>query len=157
MKALKRICIPLLFLLMVMGLVACGQPKEPVDVAAFEDACANSGIAFTMYDLSASSGIKEATAVSVALADEYQVEFYVFDTANSAQYYFNNLKNQIVGGRHMFSSKTEVNLSNYKKYTQSADGLYGAVTLIDNTVLFTIDVPEGAKASIKDLFDTLGY
>jgi len=88
--------------------------------------------------------------------NNYQIEFYQISDEESAIEFYNNNKSIFESYKGNTSTETNLAISNYAKYTLSANGQYMVVSRIDNTVIY-VDVDSSYKDEVQDLLENIGY
>ena len=114
---------------------------------------------YTVQDASSQmSEVKEIENVSIAIDkdQEYQIEFYKLDSADSAVIFFNENKEIFENSKTNNNSYSEANMANFSTYTLTTNDKYKLLSRIDNTVLY-IDVVKDAKSEVKEVVKQLGY
>ena len=148
----KNICVFLL-LLMIGGICGCGS-KEALTVDGFNGMMQEKG--FHISDVTEHVKADYVEAISLAVAEDYQIEFYVFSDSESAASVFEQ-------NRSVFEEKSEEkgiqitkNLSNYSFFSIQESGVYRLVARIDNTMLYVV-AEDVHKEEIVELIKELGY
>ncbi len=151
---MKKIGLIVFGALLMLGLTACGE-KEALTASAFKSKMETKG--YEVVDITSNPEYEGvATAVLVAMKDDYQIEFYVVnDNEQSIRAYDQN-KTDFEGLKESGASETEVSLSNHAKYTLTTGGKYRVVSRIDNTFVY-VDVEESKKTEVSDVLKDLNY
>ena len=95
--------------------------------------------------------IKEAT---IAVKDEYKMEFYVLDSKNSAIKMFDNNKSIFESYKMGLSKEASTDFGNSSTYSLSSNGYYMYLSRVDNTLLF-IRVKDIYKDSVKTIINNM--
>ena len=151
---MKKILAILAILVCVISLASCGGPKTAISAATFKEKAEQAG--FTVIDVTDQFTQGDIESAHVAMADGYQIEFYIVPTEQQAITAYEQNKANIESMKDSSSSYTDVNLSNYNKYTQTSAGRYGAVSRIDNTFIY-VNADESYKSEISDFLKEIGY
>ena len=152
----KRYFIIILSLFILFSATGCGN-KNVLSVDDFNKKMEDKG--YTVQDASSQmSEVKEIENVSIAIDkdQEYQIEFYKLDSADSAVIFFNENKEIFENSKTNNNSYSEANMANFSTYTLTTNDKYKLLSRIDNTVLY-IDVLKDAKSEVKELVKQLGY
>ena len=103
------------------------------------------------------AGNEEMESATVAASPEnWQVEFYVLDSKEAAKKMYNKNKEEFEAISNVKKIETNMNGTNYEKYTQETEGLYMVLTRVDNTLLY-VKAPDNAKEPINSFIKELGY
>ena len=97
--------------------------------------------------------IKEAT---LAINDDYQIEFYVLDNASNAKKMFESNKQIFESYKSGVSTEASSNVGNNSIFTLNSNGYYMYLSRIDNTLLY-IRVESKYKDNVKSIVSKLGY
>ena len=97
--------------------------------------------------------IKEAT---LAINDDYQIEFYVLDNASNAKKMFESNKQIFESYKSGVSTEASSNVGNNSTFTLNSNGYYMYLSRIDNTLLY-IRVESKYKDNVKSIVSKLGY
>lgn len=108
----------------------------------------DAGSQFANYDY-----IESAT---LAINENYQIEFYVLSDENYAGRFFANNKEKFESEKGTMSTSSSVNFANGAKYTLNTDGKFKVVTNIENTVIY-LDVNESNKSEVESLLKEINY
>ena len=87
--------------------------------------------------------------------DIYQIDYYEFDTIETAMQIYDNQK-MIIEGSATKSSHTNIESINYDKYEQTSDTNYGVVVRVDNTLIYSL-VKVEHKEEIKSILEEFNY
>jgi len=153
MRIRKKNILIFVLLLMVCGICGCGS-KEVLTVESFNGIMIEKG--FHISDVTEHVKADYVEAISLAIAEDYQIEFYVFSDSESAASVFEQ-------NRSVFEEKSEEkgiqitkNLSNYSFFSMQEGGVYRLVARIDNTMLYVV-ADDVHKKEIVELIKELGY
>ena len=144
----------------VLLLTACGGKSTAITSKEFMNTMTDEG--FNLVDVKEQFNtyeeIKEAY-VALSENEEYQIEFYVLDSGESAVRLYNynkELFEQSKENSSTMSAYTSVDLSNKNKYTLSVDGKIKLLSRIDNTMIY-LNVESQYKDKVKTILKKLGY
>lgn len=151
----------LIFILLISGLfflTGCSFGKKTsITASTFNTTMKEKG--YTVQDVGSQFSnynyVKQAY-VAVNKDYSYQIEFYELQDDSYATSFYNNNKSNFESSKGNASAETSVALSNYAKYTLSANGKYKVISRIDNTVIY-VDVDDNYKGDVTSLLDELGY
>ncbi len=143
-------------LILGLILVGCGKAKEAATVVDFNTHMESAG--FTITDATDQYPEGAVEAVSIAMNDNYKIEFYIVPSTEQAEGAYATNKATIEGMKEQstFSSEKSVGLSNYANYHLTTDDGYYVVSRIENTFLY-ITAPVAHKDEIAELVSGLGY
>lgn len=151
----KNIFLISICFLMLITLTGCGNKKVASSSDFKSIAESNDYIVSDVKNqYSAYDSVKEAYVAQHN--SEYQLEFYVLDSSDSATQMFNTNKKTFEGYKGSSSSESSSNMGNYSKYALTSSGYYMYLCRVDNTLLY-VRVNDSYKDSIKDFVKKLGY
>jgi len=145
-------------LVCVILLASCGGPKTAISAEEFKEKAEQAGLTVmdtTIIDLT-EDGWFDIESSCIAKGNNYRIEFSVFSTEQQAAAFYNEYKIYIESMKGSSSSYSDVNLSNYNKYTQTSAGIYSVVSRIDNTVVYA-SASADYKLEINDFLKDIGY
>lgn len=148
-----KITVFLSLFLCLIGICGCGS-KQPVTVSEFNEIMEEKG--FRVSDATDHVKADYVVAISLALSDDYQIEFYVFTDKDSAVSVMEQNRSVFEETGGNTASTITKNLSNYSFFSLQSDGMYRMVAQIDNTLLYAV-VEENHKSEIVELVKELGY
>ena len=146
----------LLLGIMLLLVTACSISKSEISKEEYTKiAEKNKLIVVDVLDQFA--GNEEMESATVAASPEnWQVEFYVLESKEAAKKMFNKNKEEFEAISNVKKIETNINGTNYEKYTQETEGLYMVLTRVDNTLLY-VKAPDNAKEPINSFIKELGY
>lgn len=147
-KSLLALCIGM----MVLLFVGCSS-KTAITDEDFRTKLEDQG--FEMHDVTEQFG-DQAETVTVAIKDDYQIEFYVMPSVEDAEYSYNLNKNNLEEAKGSSSVNTSASVANYSTYTLSTTEGYAVVSRVDNTFLYC-NVAASHKGDIEQIVKDLGY
>ena len=154
MKKAKLLLTVAAVLLLTALLASCGN-KTPQTGTGFTDIMKNAGFeVLDVTDTTDTDGL--ASAVIIALGENYQIEFYELVDSETGEAVFYENK-EIFDEEHAVKTmSTSVSMGNYNYYAFNAGGEFHLVSRIENTMLYCVaDV--AYKDEIVDHVKTLGY
>ncbi len=137
----------------LMTFTACGK-REALSLEEFNTIMEAEG--YTITDATGQIAPKQITAISLALKDSYQIEFYVFTDADTAASVY--AQNKSVFEENKPSGHVELykNIGNYGYYSLTADGVYYLLSRVDNTMLYAV-ADAAYKSEINAMVKKIGY
>ena len=140
----------------VVLLASCSAfgPKTAITMSTFDTKAEEAG--FTVIDAANQFGEGEIESVHIAMADNYQIEFYIVPTEQQAIAAYNQNKANFELSKGSGSSNSETNIANYSKYTQTSAGMYSVISRIDNTFIY-VNADANYKSEINDFLKAIGY
>ena len=152
---MKKTATAILALLLCVTLLAsCGSPKTAISMKTFDTKAEQAG--FTIVDAADQFEEDAVESVHVAMGDGYQIEFYIVSTEQQAIMAYSQNKANFEAAKGSSSSNSEVNLSNYSKYTQTSAGYYSVISRIDNTFIY-VNANASYKSDINSFLKEIGY
>lgn len=88
--------------------------------------------------------------------DDWNVEFYILNSEDSASSMFNLNKETFEKEKKDISSQSSSNFGNYETYTLTTGDYYMHLCRVDNTFLY-VKVNKENKDAVKKLIKDLGY
>jgi len=145
-----------LALVLILSLLTACSPKIPLTQAAFSDLTGQAG-----YTAEAGCSRFDAWGVtsSVVAADLVRgiaIEFYIFPSPDNAKGAFQEKRSELKALGGTWYSLVEGNYANYNTYRGTHDGIYYALSCIDDTLIY-VETEEANKAAVDDMLKTLGY
>lgn len=159
-KTLRFVCL-ILISIIALGVAACNSDakkkapatKTAVDSARFSEVVGGKGFEVSVLDTRPEDfvGLTEW----VAGADEpLRIHFLVYDTADHAQAYLDNLKS--VNAKRDNAKSDTTQGDNYEYYVATVGDTYNVVSRVDNTVIHVMATQDSQK-SMDDIILELGY
>ena len=144
-----------LFLAFIFLFTGCSK-KTAITSSDFKSKAEAEGYTVTdvISQYSSYEYVKEAYVASSS--DGYQIEFYVLSDKDMAKSMFETNKAIIENANGNNKMKTEVNLSNYNKYSISTSTTYGYLCRIDNTLVY-VNTNKDYKDKVKDFIKKIKY
>jgi hypothetical protein len=154
---MKRVLYIAILAVMVMALTACGS-KQSITAEDFALIMTGAGHSVEQgsIDEQASSVGNIAASYLVAYCGEFHIEFFVFETAETARSIYNNARTALEntrGGSHAYSS---VGLANYNRYSQTTGGRYAVVSRIDTTLVIVVTSSDN-RSDVNAALKLIGY
>lgn len=154
MKLTKVIILVLCFGMLLCVMTACSS-KTPQTVSGFTEVMEAAG--FEVQDVTADMETKDlATAVLVAVGENFQIEFYELIDSETGEGVFYNNKQLFTDEHSVKSMSSEVTSGNYDYYAFNADGNFHMIARVDNTMLWC-EAAKEYKSEIVELVKSLGY
>ncbi len=152
---MKRLIALLVVLSLSVCLVACGASRTAQTADGFSEIMKNAG--FEIYDAVETEATFEwATNVLFALGDNYQIEFYETESAETAQSAFRELKKTLDSEHNTRTLALSKTLNDYNYYAFNSGEEFFLIAGIDNT-LIACTSDKQYRSEILDLVDELGY
>ncbi len=154
MKRFHKFAALAMMMVMLVGLTACSK-KTAISVEEFNDILESKGC--TIEDATGQLAPESITAISLALSDDYQIEFYEFVDNETATAVF--LENKTIFEGHTgsgASAEITKNIMNYSYYSVSTSSTFYMLAQIDNTMLF-VEADVAYKDEIVEIVKELGY
>lgn len=153
---MKNLKFALILLICAFCLVGCGKSKA-ITSNEFKEIMVD--LNFSIIDVKeqfdAYDYIKEAY-VALEKNKNYQIEFYVLDTSDSAKSFYYNNKEIFESSKESTAVYTNVDLNNKNKYTLSTGGTYKLLSRIDNTMIY-LNVDSKYKDEVNKILKKLKY
>lgn len=149
----KTACLFLVFLLL-LGLTACGESKKPINAEDFISRMEGKG--FQIVDATDQFEAGATKSVTIALNDNYQIEFYVLPSTDQATAAFNTNKSSFETMEGNGSSHVSKNIGSYSYYSLTTSEGYYVTARIENTFLYATVAAE-YKSEVGGIIKELGY
>ena len=154
MKLTKVIILVLCFGMLLCVMTACSS-KTPQTVSGFTEVMEAAG--FEVQDVTADTETNDlATAVLVAVGENFQIEFYELIDSETGEGVFYNNKQLFTDEHSVKSMSSEVTSGNYDYYAFNANGNFHMIARVDNTMLWC-EAAKEYKSEIVELVKSLGY
>jgi len=98
----------------------------------------------------------EVAAWKLATGDQFEIEFYVFETDQQARQAYNQIKRHIEDGAGNVRSHSEVNLANYGRFRMTSGGMFSVVSRIEHTLVF-VNTDADNRDDVDAILERLGY
>lgn len=152
---MKKILSLLLGAVMALSLVGCGgAKKEAISANYFESILTSNG--FEMVDATEQFDEGLVESVTIAVNDEYQIEFYVLPSSDQAVAAFAENKANFASMKSGGAKEVTTSLGNYSYYALTTSEAYYVTTRIDNTFIYAT-VAKEHKDTVTDIIKQLGY
>ncbi len=148
----KKVLIPwmLFYLICICG---CGS-RNALTTDAFSQIMEEKD--FTVLDVTEHIKVDYVESVRLAIAEDYQIEFYTFTNKDAAASVWEQNRSVFEEKADEASVRVTKNIANYSFFSLDSAGLYRMVARIDNTMLYVV-ADERHKAEITALIKELGY
>lgn len=154
MKLTKAIALVLCFGMLLCVMTACSS-KTPQTVSGFTKVLEAAG--FEVQDVTADTETNDlATAVLVAVGENFQIEFYELVDSETGEGVFYNNKKLFADEHSVTTMSSEVTSGNYNYYAFNADDNFHMIARVENTMLWC-EAAKEYKSEIIELVKTLGY
>lgn len=150
----KKIMLPVLTLVCSICLTACGSDWTPVTAEDFSSKMEADGYAITDATDQFEDGAVES--VTLAVGEEYQIEFYVLPSAEQASAAFAQNKENFEDEKGNASASKSVSMGNHGYCYQTTNGQFYFASVVDNTMIYCV-APKEYKDEIKEYAESLGY
>lgn len=152
---MKKVFLSIVCLLAVITLSGC-MKKDVITTEKFKSEATELG--YNIYDITDQFGDYEyVKEVTIAMKNnDYQVEFYVFESDKDAKQAFERNKEFFDSQKEGTYSDGQKNMVNYSTYRVSSNNEYMYVSRVENTLLY-LHIPDTYKKEATTLIDKLGY
>ncbi|MCL2367560.1 MAG: hypothetical protein FWC72_01045 [Oscillospiraceae bacterium] len=152
---MKRIILIALILLTVLGLAACGGPREAISAEEFTARMTKEG--HTVEDITHYyEAVDFIETLLIANQGDFDVEFVVYTEADYARRVFSELRNEFERNRGNTSSYSSLSFPNFGRFRQTTAGRFEAVAWVGNTLVLIETTAEHRDAA-NAVLDLLGY
>lgn len=150
----KKIIFGLLCLVAIVTLTGCSKKT----VLTTEDFISKSEAnGYQTVDVKTQfSEYDELKSATLAMNDNYQVEFYVLDNETNAKSMFDTNKATFEDYKTSSNAESSVSLKNYSTYSLTTGGYYMYLSRVDNTLIY-LRVEAKYKDEVKSFVKALGY
>lgn len=151
---MKKLFLAIFLVIATLLLTACGDMKPALDNTSFKTTIETKDFIVedvSIQKLNENKNIEHAF-IAVEPDNKYSIEFYDFKSEIHASGFYTQKVTEF-GSRGV---TTELNVSNFSKYTQTTKEEYGVVSRIGNTVLY-LNAPVEYKDAINTLLKEIGY
>ena len=153
----KKILLILICTMSLFLITGCGK-KEAITTKDFNKITEEAELIITdaKDQFQDKDYVKDASIASSVAG--WQIEFYTFDSADSAKEMYSKNKSDFEAAKDNSkkSSYVEKNKDNYAEYTVTADGYYMHICRIDETVIY-LKVQDKYQDEVKGILKNLGY
>lgn len=154
-KVFKKITVFAVLLCTIIVVTGCS--KKVITAESFKNTMDSKGYnVVDVTDQFASQGTMKKGYVALQKESKYQVEFFELKTEVAAESMFDTNKKRFEDTKTKVSIETNVNGSNYSKYTLSTEDKFKVVTRVENTLLY-LDVDKEYKDEVGKIIEQLGY
>lgn len=151
---MKKKILAITLLLITLLLTGCGDVKASLQDDEFKITMEERD--FTVSDktkkVQEDNKTVELAYTATKKDKSYKVKYYSFKSEQAAQAFYAKEK-QAFGG---IGATTDLDISNFQKYTQTYNDKYGVVSRISNTVVY-VKANKEYKEEIKKLLLDIGY
>lgn len=156
MKIQKKVIVfSMIFILSLFVFTACDTSKTALTAEQFSEQI--SQLEYETADVTEQFS-KEETVESVTLAinENYQIEFFVFSSNDISVSSFETNKADFEAIKTNSSSYKSISGNNYIYYYRTTDDQFCLVSQVENTMIYVLTNKEYAK-EIKETVKNLGY
>lgn len=155
MKRVRNLLLAIVVLITTIMLTGCG--KKAISANDFKTKMKSKEYTVVeVTDQFASYSYIEKVYIAQDKTKSYQIEFYKLSDESYAKSFYNTNKQIFENAKSSSSAHTEVNLSNYSKYTQESNNKYSVISRIENTAVY-LNVDSKYKDDVKAILKELGY
>ncbi|MFV0399474.1 MAG: hypothetical protein ACK5LX_02490 [Oscillospiraceae bacterium] len=150
---MKKTVIAIFLIFALLATFTACSPKDPITKDTFIQQMEADG--YEMVDISDQYDSTVITSATIALKDDYQVEFYEFSKESDASAAFANQQaalEPMSGGASTFSSTA----ANYSKYQLTTSDTFYAASRVGSTMIYA-EVPKEMKGDVNTRLEALGY
>ena len=103
------------------------------------------------------SGVSYIESANLAYVEnEWQVEFFVFESTTKAMRMFDKNKEKFKSYRFNYSSEYDLNMNNYSIYSLTSNNKYMYISRVENTLIYVSTI-EQHKDEVTKFIEKLGY
>ena len=145
----------ILAIVSVMLIPRLFAPREAISAEVFTAIMTNEGHAvgdytYRHYD---SFGIE---IIRIAKVGDFNVEFYVFESSESARFLYAQLQQALIDSSGSAASSRSINNVSFNRFTQATEGRFEVLSRIENT-LIAIDTTIENRTDVETILSILGY
>lgn len=150
----KKIFFGLLCLFTLLTLTGCGK-KASLTTEEFIKKAKENG--YQIVDVKAQfSEYDELKDATLAMNDNYQIEFYTLDNETNAKSMFDTNKATFESYKESSNIEFNKSMSNYNTYSLTSGEYYMYLSRIDNTLIY-LRVKNTYKEEVKTFIKSLNY
>ena len=150
----KKILIPVLIFVCSICLTACGKDWTPATAEDFSYQMEENG--YNIVDATDQFEEGEVESVTIAVGEDYQMEFYILPSAEQASSAFAQNKEAFEDAKGNTSVSKSVSVGNHGYCYQTTNGQFYFAAVINNTMLYCV-APKDYADEIKEYAERLGY
>ena len=138
----------------VFALCACGSAKTEISKSGFMTKADEMGLDVSIQP-DVPEGIRDVAIVGKVQGSEFiwQIDYYLLDSADTARYMFNNIKDDLDA---IAGAQVSATLPNSATYEKAGGGNYIYVSQIGKTLVY-LNVPDQYKDQAKEFIKAIGY
>lgn len=141
-------------LVLALNLTGCGSNAEPVTAEEFTAKMTEKG--YQVVDATDKMEEGYVESVTVALKDDFQIEFFVLPSSEQALNAYYENKAKFEEQKSTISANVNFNVGKVSNYRLSTDDGYFVVSRIDNTFIYAA-VEKKHKEEVSKIIKELGY
>lgn len=153
MKQSKSIKLIIMVSLVLLLLTGCSK-KESITTEQFKSKMEENN--FKIHDVTDQFSGTHVTEATVAMKEEFQIEFYLLNSSEEASNMFESNKERFKQNKGNSSTESSLSGKESGSYTLNTNDRYQYVCFVDNTVLY-LNVTDTYKDEIKTIVKNLGY
>ena len=153
---MKRIVGLLLAIVCIFSLCSCSLSKEPISSDDFT--VYFEGKDFYVEDITSQYDNEVFNAVIIAMStkNDYQIEFYDLTSDAYAKNLFSNNKSSIDEELQGNTMANSAEIGNVSKYSKNNSSVYGIISRVGNTVVYS-EGPTENMEDVKTVLKDLGF
>ena len=151
---MKRIISLLFVIVCMLSLCACSFSKDPISSEDFISYFEGKGYQVEDITSQFDSEMVDSDVIVMNTENDYQIEFYDLTSDVYAKNLFANNKNDINAEIQGNTLTNSAEIGNASKYSKNNDSVYGIISRIADTVIYSdgsVDNIEIVKTELKDL------
>lgn len=153
MKRVKYIIL-LILLIFISG---CSTEKKAIDYSKFNEIMTKEDyMIINVKDQFSDYDYIEGAYIAIDPNSNFQIEFYELSNAEYGLDFYNINKEVFQATESSSSTYTNVDTTNYNKYTLVNNESYKVISRIDNTIIY-VDTFKKYSSNIKSILKKLGY
>ena len=138
------------FLLIALTGCGVGKVRNPISVEKYKEISEANGLTVDIRE-------GEASTTCNGKGEEYNSQFYVFDTVEKSDAAYEYLISKLVTsvtGENITTEKTE---DEYKKCTVKSTTVYSVVIELENTLVYAYSLSDDKETLVDEYLKVLGY
>ena len=155
---MKKVLIIAAITMLIMLAIGCQTSRIPVTKETFVSKAEEAGydVQDAIEQVPANTIDEYLIAVKGGTVIDYQIEFIIAPTAQTAQILYQNNKSTIEEKKGPVSTEASTTAGNFSYYKLATNGQYYVVSRIENTLVY-IDAPSEYKGAINEFLAAIGY
>lgn len=149
---MKKILMTAAAVFILTAFAGCGVGKaaKPLTIDKYKETSKTRGMTVEVRE-------DEASTTCNGTGENYNSQFYVFDTVikcDAAYEYLISRLVTLVKGENVTTEKTE---TEYKKFVVTSTEVYGVAIQAENTLLYVYSLSDEGRSGVDDYIEELGY